>query len=141
MIRLFIQNLMRGRYGQDELSRFMIICGLILNLLPIIFLLSTIGFYLQLLGFGLVALAVLRIFSRNIDYRRMEAQRYRYFKQALQKKFGRFKQLFGAKYWQDKKKYKIVSCPKCQAGLRLPRGKGKIVATCPRCKNKVPTKT
>jgi glutaredoxin len=29
--------------------------------------------------------------------------------------------------------HRLVSCPTCQASLRLPTGKGKIKATCPKC--------
>lgn len=31
---------------------------------------------------------------------------------------------------------KVVECPKCEAKLRVPRGKGKINITCPKCEFK-----
>lgn len=31
--------------------------------------------------------------------------------------------------------HKIVTCPKCGSKLRVPRGKGTIKVTCPKCKN------
>ncbi len=42
--------------------------------------------------------------------------------------FSNFKRWFN-----EKKNYKIVKCPKCGQKLRLPRGKGKITVTCKRC--------
>lgn len=30
--------------------------------------------------------------------------------------------------------YKVVNCPECEARLRVPKGKGKIKITCPKCK-------
>lgn len=35
----------------------------------------------------------------------------------------------------------VVDCPKCAAKLRLPRGKGTLRATCPRCGEKTPVET
>jgi len=31
--------------------------------------------------------------------------------------------------------YKVVSCPSCEARLRVPRAKGKLKITCPKCKH------
>ena len=33
-------------------------------------------------------------------------------------------------------KFKVVDCPNCKARLRVPRGKGKINITCPKCEFK-----
>lgn len=45
------------------------------------------------------------------------------------------------KWYNEKKNYKIVSCPKCGQKLRLPRGKGKIVVTCKKCSFEFKLKT
>lgn len=37
------------------------------------------------------------------------------------------------KWVNEKKNYKILSCPKCGQKLRVPRGKGKITVTCKKC--------
>ena len=31
--------------------------------------------------------------------------------------------------------YKVINCPTCKARLRLPKDKGKIKITCPKCSN------
>lgn len=31
--------------------------------------------------------------------------------------------------------YSVVSCPKCEARLRIPKGKGRIKISCPKCKH------
>ena len=35
----------------------------------------------------------------------------------------------------------IVDCPDCDASLRLPKGKGKLAVTCPKCKTEFKTTT
>lgn len=30
--------------------------------------------------------------------------------------------------------YNVINCPKCSSRLRVPKGKGKIKITCPKCK-------
>lgn len=37
--------------------------------------------------------------------------------------------------------YKIINCIKCTTRLRIPKGKGNIVITCPKCKTKFKTRT
>ncbi|MBU3189907.1 zinc-ribbon domain-containing protein [Clostridium bowmanii] len=42
---------------------------------------------------------------------------------------------------KQRRKYIITSCPKCQQKLRLPKGKGKIIATCSKCSSVFRLKT
>lgn len=37
--------------------------------------------------------------------------------------------------------YKIINCIKCKTRLRIPKDKGNIVITCPKCKMKFKTRT
>ena len=34
---------------------------------------------------------------------------------------------------EERKKYKVFICPTCKQKLRVPRGKGKISISCPKC--------
>ena len=31
--------------------------------------------------------------------------------------------------------YTVIRCPKCETRMRIPKGKGKLKITCPKCKN------
>jgi len=31
--------------------------------------------------------------------------------------------------------YRVINCPSCKGRLRVPKGKGKIKITCPKCSN------
>ncbi len=37
--------------------------------------------------------------------------------------------------------YKIIKCVKCSKRMRIPKNRGKILITCPKCKAKFKTKT
>lgn len=37
--------------------------------------------------------------------------------------------------------YNVINCPKCSARLRIPKNKGKISVTCPKCNNSFETYT
>ena len=39
------------------------------------------------------------------------------------------------------REHRYFSCPKCQQPVRVPRGKGKIAITCPKCREKFIKKT
>ena len=42
---------------------------------------------------------------------------------------------------RDIRTHKYFSCPKCKNNLRVPKGKGEIVITCPVCKTRFDAKT
>ena len=115
---------MSGRYGADQLSRFMLgvcfVC-LILNLF-------TGTYFLYVLALALLAVCYFRMFSRNIARRSEENQKY------LQLR-GKVLAVFRKSWWQERRAYHIYKCPSCGQKIRIPRGKGKICITCPKCRN------
>ena len=117
---------MAGRYGSDQLSRFLSIASLVLIVLNL-FLRRNV---LWLLGVAALVLVYLRMFSKNHDRRRRENERYLQLKNKL---------TFGFRNWLDRQKqrrdYVFFRCPACHAMLRVPRGKGKIRVTCRKCGN------
>ena len=123
---------MAGRYGQDQFSRFLSVLALVLIVLNL-FLRSS---FLWLLGIAALVFTYIRMFSRNIEKRRRENERY------LQMKY----RLTGSvRNWMDRRKqrrdYVFFRCPSCRAMLRVPRGKGRIRVTCRKCGNAFERKT
>ena len=119
-----LYRFMSGRNGNDQLGLAMLICALILN---IIFRMT--GFYLLgIIAMALVVLVIFRMFSRNVYKRQEENRRFMGF-------WYNSKQQF--KDWRTRcsqsKQYKFFTCPGCKNILRVPRGKGKIQITCPKC--------
>ena len=125
-------SFMYGRYGTDELTKFLMIVSVILMVISWI---PSLGL-VYLLAFALLVWATLRMFSRKHDKRRRELERYL----RLKKPIVNFFKLSRNK-WRDRKTHVYFKCKKCKAVLRVPRGKGSITVTCTRCKNRIEKKT
>ena len=127
---------MEGRYGADELNRFLTICGWVLLLLG--FVLSGIdnrvtliaGSVLVTLSWAFLVFSIFRTLSKNINQRAAENYRYFTYKNRFLSWFRRLKSR-----WQDRRTHRYFRCPQCRATVRVPKGKGKIRITCPHCKN------
>ncbi len=126
-------RMMYGRYGTDEFSFVLMLFALVLVLLSYI---PTVGWIFSILSLTVMLFSVFRTFSKNIPRRRRELERYLRIKHAPQKA----RQLRKNKK-RDKKTHLYFKCPDCKAVLRVPRGKGEILVTCPRCGTKTPKKT
>ena len=133
---------MQGRYGVDELGRFM--TGLLL--VVIILDMFTRSKIMNILFWVLFVLIYYRMFSKNWSKRQLENQKYLNIKYKLHTKWCQITKKQGGnstaqmvnkfKYdMEQKKKYHIYKCPKCKQKIRIPRGKGKIAISCPKCHN------
>jgi hypothetical protein len=119
-----LQRFMSGRYGSDELTLFLMgaaLLFLILSVFPPLW-------FLYFVGAALLIWAAFRSFSRNIYKRRREREVYL---RLLAKPRSAIK--LQRNKWRDRKTHKYFRCRHCKAILRVPRGKGKIDVTCPRC--------
>ena len=118
------RSFMTGRYGTDKLGLSLLGAALALSLLGSFIPVAAVKLALTLAYYGLMFWALFRMFSRN-TYARYEENR----------KFLRF-------FDQLKdREHKYYSCPKCRQTVRVPRGKGKIAITCPKCREKFIKKT
>ena len=131
-----LRKFMEGRYGADELNRFLTVCGWVLLLTG--FVLSGIqnrtamilGTIFVTLSWALLIWSICRTLSKKT--RERAAENYKYFV-CKNKVLGWFRRL--RTRWQDRKTHRYYRCPQCRATVRVPRGKGKIRITCPKCKH------
>ncbi len=127
-IRLFMAN----RYGPDELTLFVAgvcIVPLFLSIIPPLRL-------FVLAALAGVAYNMFRMLSKNISARQKEREFYLRKKDAVKTCYNLTKRRF-----KDRKTHKYFKCDKCKAILRVPKGKGKIEITCPKCGSKLIKKT
>lgn len=126
-IRYKLQLFMQGRYGYDELSRFLSISGLVLLFVSCIP-------YLGILYLFAVALLIwswFRAFSRNIYKRQMERQKYLTIRNRIRQKLLLIKNA-----WRDRKTHKYFKCPHCKTMVRIRKPeKGRTINIhCPKCR-------
>ena len=119
-----LRSFMAGRYGSDRLNMVILCAGLVASLLSTMLRVFPWNLVLMLLSYGLMIWAIFRTMSRN-TYRRYQENR-------------RFLLVFDR--LKDRQN-KYFECPKCHQTVRVPRGKGKISITCPRCREKFVRKT
>ena len=124
---------MQGRYGVDDLSRFIMGVALVLIILAMFanIFSRTVGSTLDILGGAAIVYAYIRIFSRNIQQRYAENQKFLQMTSKFRLRFNKEKNLM-----KQRKTHHIYSCPGCGQKIRIPKGKGKIEIECPKCHTK-----
>lgn len=126
-----------GRYGNDQLNFALIIASLVCWLVTV-FAFGVVDYIFSLLQLALLVIWCIRAFSRNHYNRSLENQKFlRFWNGFKQKNKGLF--AFFARV--SDRKHRYFKCPKCKSRLRVPRGRGNITVTCPRCKHKFDEKS
>ena len=138
-MKRFFQNIgyrfsqwMQGRYGTDELSRFMTIAGTVLLVLSFFRKLS----FLWFPAMAILVLSLFRVYSKNMDKRLAERNWYL----GIRSKAASYIMLLKKK-WKDRKTHVYFKCPGCGKILRVPRGKGTLKVRCPQCGREIIKKT
>lgn len=122
----WIRNFMRGRYGLDQLGIALFIASMAITLVFSFGGRTTA--WLRLLGEIPLILFLFRILSRNTMKRQLENGRFLAIWNTVSSKFkNKSEQL------RDSKTHIFIKCTNCRQTLRLPRGRGKIRVTCPKC--------
>ena len=125
-----LQRMMFGRYGSDQLGVFCFAAYLFLWVLSICFRGTRIMMILTPVSYLFVLAYFFRFFSRNIYKRQQENQK---FLQIFNRVKNYFKYL-KMKFTERDGVKKLFRCPKCHQIIRVPKGRGKIAITCPKCR-------
>lgn len=126
---------------------------------------------LMILQMLVIICLLFRVLSKNIERRRRENDAFMRFTANFKGFFGKMKVFFSNFFSNTKvffikikdffvncfakikkpfadasvrrkdKEHKYFKCPKCKARLRVPKGRGRITVTCPRCGNKFDKKS
>ena len=119
-----LRRFMEGRYGSDKLNTAILMTALVLVLVYSFLPFGLVKILLWLISYVLMIWAIFRMLSRN-TYRRYHENR-------------RFLQIMDG--IRDRE-HRYYNCPTCRQRVRVPRGKGKIAISCPKCREKFIRKT
>jgi predicted signal transduction protein with EAL and GGDEF domain len=136
-------NFMQGRNGMDEFAKAESTAVLVLIIVEVVLsvIFSATGLSATIIGSLLLSLINLlfwvliihmyfRVFSRNINKRYAENQKFVNFRYRMVVALNRRK-----KERAQSGAYKFFSCPVCKQRVRVPKGRGKICITCPKCRS------
>ena len=122
-MRGWLQRFFHGRYGTDQLNQFLSIVALVFLILGLF--LFGIFYYI---GLAILVYAWFRMLSRNISKRSAENQWFLNRTAGVRDWFSHLKIRFA-----QRKVYRYFKCPHCKQAIRIPRGRGRISITCPKC--------
>ncbi|BBF41822.1 hypothetical protein lbkm_0502 [Lachnospiraceae bacterium KM106-2] len=124
-----LRRFMYGRYGTDQLSIGLLGLCVLTNIISL-FTPYRVDQILYLVYYFSFVYCIFRILSRNYDKRRKENQKFLGFWNPISYKF---KQIFHTNEVKDHN-HRYYTCKNCKQRIRVPKGKGQIEITCPRCK-------
>ena len=118
------RRFMQGRYGTDRLNMAILGAGFVVCIVSMFIRMPLVNLILTCVSYALMIWAIFRTLSRN-TYKRYQENR-------------KFLQVFDR---LKDREHRYFDCPKCRQMVRVPRGKGKIAITCPKCREKFVRKT
>ncbi len=119
-----LRRFMAGRYGTDRLNMVILGAGVVSCVVAMFVRVPVVNLLLTVLAYALMIWAMFRTLSRNTYQRYQENRKFCAF-------FDRLKD----------RTHRYFDCPRCRQCIRVPRGKGKIAITCPRCGERFIRKT
>ena len=131
-----MSRFMYGRNGADQLGMATLVVGIVLDIVSMFMRTVAARRILGIVTAVLLFVLLFRMFSRNLQKRRAENAWF------LQKIFYPVQRTFnGKKQRIQDKEHKYFTCPNCRTVCRVPKGKGKIVITCPKCRAEIKGKS
>lgn len=130
-MRGFMQRIaifMQGRYGNDKFNNFLYIVFLVLWFINIFVWNRPASLVIDLLMLAVIAYALFRALSRNINKRSLENRTFTKIFDSVKNRVT-----LTQKKFRDRKEFRYIKCPVCKAQLRVKNKKGNHVVRCPRC--------
>ena len=119
-----------GIYGFDGMSCFLLAVSVILNLLTGLWPSQAVN-NVNLISYLTLLWCIFRVFSHNYEKREQENEKFLHMirpicENVIEKREEK----------AEAKLFRFFKCPLCKQKLRVPKGKGKVEITCPKCGNK-----
>ena len=123
-----IRRFMIGRYGTDDLNRFLNLVFIVLIILEIFIPIRPIQYAFAWITLIILIVTSFRMFSKNIPKRYAENLKFLDLTAGLRRTMR-----INRRKFNDRKDYRYFKCPGCGQEVRVPKGKGHIRITCPKC--------
>lgn len=128
----WLKRFMAGRYGVDQLSIVLLIVSMLFSLLSMILQIQI----MNSISLAAIIFVFFRILSKNITKRYQENKKFlKYWNPIKNKITSKKRRLKNSRY------YRYYNCTNCKQTLRIPKGKGNVVITCPKCSTKISKKS
>jgi len=129
----WLSNFFAGRNGLDPLTMFLLVVCFVFSLL----LRTTNWLVFGLLYYLLLLYCIFRALSRNLPARQEENRRFLAWAVPARARISAL--------WRARKSgettYRYFKCPSCGEKLRVPKHRGKLRITCPKCRTQFEKKT
>lgn len=122
-----LMRFMYGRYGVDSFNKFLIGAGIVFMFLGSF----TRSGLCSMAAWALIIYCYYRMFSKQLYKRAAENQAYLNKTAKLRSFFISQKRMM-----QQRRTHHIYRCPSCRQKIRIPRGKGRIEISCPKCQTR-----
>ena len=123
------KNFFHGIYGMDGLSCGLLFLSILINVLTAVIPVEAVQ-RLNAVGLIPILICILRFFSHNRARRERENERFLKIMRPLFEYFDR-----KSEEREQARIFRFFNCPACSQKIRVPKGKGKIEITCPKCGN------
>lgn len=127
---------MRYRNGHDQLNNFLMVLYIVVVMVRFFVGNETVSIVLYFITQLVLVVIIFRFLSKKKVQRSRENHHYLNIKFHLKAWFSKT-----TRRSRDMKDYKYFKCPNCSQQLRVPRGRGKIDVTCPKCHTKFERKS
>ena len=114
-----LRTFMQGRYGGDKLNIALVWVSFGAFVVSLFIPIAAVKLLFILVYYALLGWAIFRMLSRNTYKRYQENRKYLRFLERIKDR-----------------EHKYFDGPRCRQPVRVPRGKGKISITCPKCREK-----
>ena len=157
-----MQNFMNGRRGVDDLSAALCAIGVVLTIVGTVFSIQPLTY----IALAIMVWALIRALSKNETAREQENRAFKHLVGRIPVVGERLGGTSASSYsssrpssgntkaddlkrqartakkmWKDRKTKAFLKCPTCGQTLSVPKGKGRIIVTCPKCHTRMETKS
>lgn len=126
----WLQRMMYGRYGNDQLGNFLFVLYLIIFVIQMLLKRTPATAILVIPSYAILFVHIFRTFSKNIYKRQRENQKFL----QLIKPVKDYMKFLSMRFRERHSTKVLYRCSKCHQVIRVPKGRGKIAITCPKCR-------